>query len=173
MCRRAQSGESVAPNGRRADAAVRKAGERSGHSYAHRPGHAPSGGEARPSATTSTTADTIIANMDLVVEWTGLLSRFPGSLNALLRGLPESWTTRNEGGQSWSAHEVVTHLVKAELTNWIPRIRMARDHGESVVIPPQAWIGGLAAAVVIGALAGVLPAIRAARLSPTQALLTA
>ena len=49
----------------------------------------------------------------------------------------------------------------------------ARDHGESVVVPAQAWIGGLAAAVLIGALAGVLPAIRAARLSPTQALLTA
>jgi putative ABC transport system permease protein len=47
----------------------------------------------------------------------------------------------------------------------------ARGHGESVVIPPQAWAGGLAAAVVIGALAGLLPAIRAARLSPTQALL--
>jgi putative ABC transport system permease protein len=49
----------------------------------------------------------------------------------------------------------------------------ARGHGEAVVIPPQAWTGGLAAAVVIGALAGLLPAIRAARLSPTQALLTA
>ena len=48
----------------------------------------------------------------------------------------------------------------------------ARAHGEAVVIPPQAWAGGLAAAVVIGALAGLLPAIRAARLSPTQALLT-
>ena len=46
----------------------------------------------------------------------------------------------------------------------------ARAHGEAVVIPPQAWAGGLAAAVVIGALAGLLPAIRAARLSPTQAL---
>jgi putative ABC transport system permease protein len=43
-------------------------------------------------------------------------------------------------------------------------------HGEPVVIPPQAWAGGLAAAVVVGALAGLLPAIRAARLSPTQAL---
>ena len=43
-------------------------------------------------------------------------------------------------------------------------------HGEPVVIPPQAWAGGLAAAVVIGALAGLPPAIRAARLSPTQAL---
>jgi putative ABC transport system permease protein len=48
----------------------------------------------------------------------------------------------------------------------------AHAHSEAVVIPPQAWGGGLAAAVVIGALAGLLPAIRAARLSPTQALLT-
>ena len=48
----------------------------------------------------------------------------------------------------------------------------ARGHGEAVVIPPDAWAGGLAAAVIIGALAGLLPAIRAARLSPTQALLT-
>jgi putative ABC transport system permease protein len=48
----------------------------------------------------------------------------------------------------------------------------AHTHGEAVVIPLQAWAGGLAAAVIIGALAGLLPAIRAARLSPTQALLT-
>jgi putative ABC transport system permease protein len=46
----------------------------------------------------------------------------------------------------------------------------ARTHGEAVVIPLDAWAGGLAAAVIIGALAGLLPAIRAARLSPTQAL---
>ena len=46
----------------------------------------------------------------------------------------------------------------------------ARGHGEAVVIPPEAWADGLAAAVIIGALAGLLPAIRAARLSPTQAL---
>jgi putative ABC transport system permease protein len=49
----------------------------------------------------------------------------------------------------------------------------ARGHGEAVVIPPEAWAGGLAAAVVIGAVAGLLPAIRAARLSPTEALRTA
>ena len=46
----------------------------------------------------------------------------------------------------------------------------ARAHGEAVVIPPGAWAGGLGAAVVIGALAGLLPAIRAARMSPTEAL---
>jgi putative ABC transport system permease protein len=46
----------------------------------------------------------------------------------------------------------------------------ARSHGEPAVIPAQAWAGGLAAALLIGALAGLLPAIRAARLSPTEAL---
>jgi putative ABC transport system permease protein len=48
----------------------------------------------------------------------------------------------------------------------------ARGHRELLVIPAEAWAGGLAAAVVIGAAAGLLPAIRAARLSPTQALWT-
>jgi putative ABC transport system permease protein len=42
----------------------------------------------------------------------------------------------------------------------------------AVVIPTEAWAGGIAAAVLIGAIAGLLPAIRAARLSPTDALRT-
>jgi putative ABC transport system permease protein len=46
----------------------------------------------------------------------------------------------------------------------------ARSHGDAVVIPADAWAGGLAAAVLIRALAGLLPAIRAARLSRTEAL---
>jgi putative ABC transport system permease protein len=46
----------------------------------------------------------------------------------------------------------------------------AHAHGEAIVIPPDAWVGGLAATLLIGAAAGLLPAIRAARLSPTQAL---
>ena len=46
----------------------------------------------------------------------------------------------------------------------------AHAHGEAIVIPPEAWAGGLAATLLIGAAAGLLPAIRAARLSPTQAL---
>jgi putative ABC transport system permease protein len=48
----------------------------------------------------------------------------------------------------------------------------ARHKGWATVIPPEAWAGGIAAAVFIGALAGLLPAIRAARMSPTQALWT-
>ncbi|HEY4852810.1 MAG TPA: ABC transporter permease [Streptosporangiaceae bacterium] len=48
----------------------------------------------------------------------------------------------------------------------------AHAKGWAIVIPPDAWAGGLAAALLIGALAGLLPAARAARLSPTQALWT-
>jgi putative ABC transport system permease protein len=40
----------------------------------------------------------------------------------------------------------------------------------ATVIPPLAWAGGLGAALLIGAFAGLMPAIRAARLQPTQAL---
>ena len=40
----------------------------------------------------------------------------------------------------------------------------------ATVLPPLAWAGGLGAALAIGAVAGLLPAVRAARLSPTEAL---
>ena len=40
----------------------------------------------------------------------------------------------------------------------------------ATVIPALAWAGGFAAAMIIGAVAGLLPALRAARMSPTQAL---
>jgi putative ABC transport system permease protein len=44
--------------------------------------------------------------------------------------------------------------------------------GWAIVIPAVAWGGGLGAALAIGAIAGLLPALRAARMSPTEALRT-
>jgi putative ABC transport system permease protein len=44
--------------------------------------------------------------------------------------------------------------------------------GWTLLVPAIAWAGGLTAALAIGGLAGLLPALRAARLSPTEALRT-
>lgn len=60
-----------------------------------------------------------------------LLTRTPAALNALLRDLPETWTSRNEGENTWSAFDVVGHLIYAERTNWIPRARMIVEFGET------------------------------------------
>ncbi len=48
----------------------------------------------------------------------------------------------------------------------------ANTKGWAIVVPPLAWAGGFAAALIIGAVAGLLPALRAARMSPTEALWT-
>jgi putative ABC transport system permease protein len=42
----------------------------------------------------------------------------------------------------------------------------------AVVIPAQAWLGGIASAILIGAFAGLMPAVRASRMPPTVALRT-
>lgn len=60
-----------------------------------------------------------------------LLSRTPAALDALLRDLPEGWTRHNEGGQTWSAYDVVGHLLHGERTDWIPRAKRILESGES------------------------------------------
>lgn len=46
----------------------------------------------------------------------------------------------------------------------------ARSQGWQVVVPTEAMVGGVIAALIIGAIAGLYPAMRAARLAPTEAL---
>jgi len=48
----------------------------------------------------------------------------------------------------------------------------ASSRGWAILVPSYAVFGGLAAALLIGALAGLYPALRAARMSPTEALRT-
>lgn len=49
----------------------------------------------------------------------------------------------------------------------------AAAEGLTLLVPPGAVAGGLAAACLLGALAGLYPAMRASRLTPTEALRTA
>jgi len=60
-----------------------------------------------------------------------LLSTTPSALNALLRNLPETWIHTREGADSWTAFEVVGHLIHGERTDWIPRARMILQYGDS------------------------------------------
>jgi putative ABC transport system permease protein len=64
------------------------------------------------------------------------------------------------GGAAGVAMGVVATTVYAHVKGW------------ATVVPPLAWGGGLGAAVAIGAIAGLLPALRAARMQPTEALRT-
>jgi hypothetical protein len=60
-----------------------------------------------------------------------LLHRTPVALDALLRGLPEMWTLGNEGASTWSAFDVVGHLIHGEGTNWMPRVKVILESGEA------------------------------------------
>lgn len=65
-----------------------------------------------------------------------LLARTPTALNALLRDLPETWTFRNEGENTWSVFDVVGHLNHGERTDWIPRARTILQFGEAKPFEP-------------------------------------
>lgn len=70
-----------------------------------------------------------------------LLARTPPTLNALLRDLPGSWTLRNEGAQTWSAFDVVGHLIYAERADWMPRVRTILESGETRAFEPFDRLG--------------------------------
>jgi hypothetical protein len=52
-----------------------------------------------------------------------LLERTPRMLRAWLSGLSEAWVMANEGPDTWSAFDVVGHLIHGEKTDWVPRVR--------------------------------------------------
>jgi DinB superfamily len=65
-----------------------------------------------------------------------LLTRTPAALDALLRGLPDPWIRANEGENTWSAFDVVGHLIHCERTDWMPRARIILEFGETLPFDP-------------------------------------
>ena len=59
--------------------------------------------------------------LDKAIE---ILERTPKVLNTYLSNLSEEWTLPNEGDDTWSAFDVVGHLIHGEKTDWITRLKI-------------------------------------------------
>jgi len=58
-----------------------------------------------------------------------VLERTPGTLRAMLAGLPPEWTEATEGPDTWSPYVIVGHLIHGERTDWIPRAQIILAQG--------------------------------------------
>ncbi len=58
-----------------------------------------------------------------------VLERTPAVLEVMLHNISIDWTSRNEGGETWSVYDIIGHLIHGERTNWIPRAKiiLSRD----------------------------------------------
>jgi hypothetical protein len=71
-----------------------------------------------------------------LAEAIAVLTRTPATVTALLRGLPNFWVRRNEGNDTWSAFDIVGHLICGERTDWMPRLRIILEDGEARPFDP-------------------------------------
>jgi len=69
-------------------------------------------------------------------EALAVLERTPACLQAWLSGLPGDLLAANEGPDTFSPHDVVSHLVHGEQEDWVPRTRIILQHGEAVPFQP-------------------------------------
>lgn len=60
-----------------------------------------------------------------------ILARTPATLDAMLRGLPDTWIAAHEGGDTWSPFDVLGHLIHGERTDWMLRARIILDQGDT------------------------------------------
>lgn len=59
------------------------------------------------------------------------LDRTPRVLRVLMTGAPAAMIDRDYGPGTWTAREVVAHLIFGEQTDWIPRLKHILEHRES------------------------------------------
>lgn len=64
-------------------------------------------------------------------EAMSMLARTPTVLDALLADVPVGWLHRTDGSGTWSAYDILGHLIEGESSNWLPRVRTIVEHGTS------------------------------------------
>ena len=70
-------------------------------------------------------------SLTFLEERLAILTRTPAVLDAQLRDLPAVWTAATEGEGTWSAYDVVGHLIHGERGDWMTRLKIILDHGPS------------------------------------------
>ena len=65
-----------------------------------------------------------------------VLERTPATFRALLGGLPDEWTTPNEGPETFSAFDNLGHVIHGERADWMPRARIILAQGENRTFEP-------------------------------------
>jgi hypothetical protein len=59
-----------------------------------------------------------------------ILERTPAVVETLLKGLDDDWVMQNEGGETWSAYDIVGHYIHGDKADWIPRMRVILGNGD-------------------------------------------
>ncbi|WP_332628767.1 DinB family protein [Halalkalibacter flavus] len=71
-------------------------------------------------------------NFEEVIQ---VLERTPQTLEHLLSGLSSEWFENNEGEGTWNVSQVIDHLIDGEKNNWIPRLEIILQEGETKPFP--------------------------------------
>jgi len=64
-----------------------------------------------------------------------ILERTPQVVSLLLKNLPDGWIYQNEGGDTWTAFDIVGHYIHGEKTDWIPRMNIILCESDKRFVP--------------------------------------
>jgi len=106
---------------------------------------------------------------------TALLSRTPAALRALLSGLPDGWTSGDEGPGTWTPYQVLGHITHIEERDWMDRTRFILEHGTNRAFDPVDREAGFSrfAGLTLDQLLDRFAAVRAANLEALHTLVDA
>ena len=72
-------------------------------------------------------------SIDKAIE---ILEQTPKTLTTFLENLSDEWVLSDEGENTWSAFDVVGHLVHGEKTDWIPRLNIVLSSDDCKTFEP-------------------------------------
>ena len=72
-----------------------------------------------------------------------ILERTPTVIKKMLDGLNDEWIYANEGDNTWSAFDVMGHLIEGEESDWIPRMQIILSNSPKKNLNPLIALNNL------------------------------